>query len=604
MRIDKAVPTRLLPALAALVTTRRRRIVVGVAALAVLGSAGVASAVALSGSSGSFDVEAISAPAVLPGATVSQSVAGLWTGDQVTAWAKAAGPDWLSVTDEGVVTGTAPASATSAVVTVEADGNPQDTIQVAVPVTAPGQQRLEAASWNLDDAGAHASWSAQQKELQAIAAEGVQVIGLQETGGTAAAELAADLGWYSWQSATDQDGGDLGLISAYPISDVIPPTDAIPAAAASIDVNGHTVRVWVTHLDESDYGPDRACFDGATDLAAHEATTTRATQAAAVASAMTGDIAASTGSAGTPVLLLGDLASPSASDWTAATSASHCNAGPVDWPVPDDFTHAGLADSYRVAYPDPTADPGTTWSPTVTTDANGRPEPQDRIDYVDDAGPLQVLGAESYATAPTTWPSDHAAAITLFQLTGTAPPTTPAGGRPALTAGTLSLVGPAAVGEPLRATTGAWPRGTTFAYRWYANGTAITSATRSTYTPTAAQAGRRLTVRVTGTLDQRSATLTSRAATVRPGTLTHTKPGITGTPRVGASLRARPGTWTPKATTTYRWYAAGRAIRGATKATLRLTRTELGKHITVRVTGRRAGYTTATAVSAPTKPVK
>jgi hypothetical protein len=521
------------PMLARLLRTRTRRIVVPVAVVAVLGTAGVAGAMALSGGSGSFVVDAVTAPAVLPGGTVSQSVAGLWSGSQVSSWTKIAGPDWLSVTGEGSVTGTVPAGTTGeALVTVEADKDAGSTIQVAVPVVAASQpQHLEAASWNLDDAGASASWSAQQKELHAIVAEGVQVVGVQEAGGTAAQELASDLGWYSWQATAAQGGGDLGIISAYPIGDVTPPTATVPAAAVTIDVNGQHVRVWVTHLDESDYGPERACLDGATDLAAHEATTTRAAQAAAVAAAMGSDIA---GASSTPVLMLGDLASPSAADWTTATSASHCNAGAVSWPAPAAFTGAGLTDSYRAAYADPAAHPGDTWSPLVTSTPDGRPEPQDRIDYVDYAGPLQVLGAESYATAPAEWPSDHAAAITLFALTAAhAPsatgaavsPLVPPSGAPVGPSATAHpgslrharprIAGAAKVGWVLRARPGAWSPRPSLSYQWYVGGRAIKHATTATFRPTRAQRGKRITVRITATRPGYATTTVTSAATKR-----------------------------------------------------------------------------------------
>ena len=75
------------------------------------------------------------------------------------------------------------------------------------------------------------------------------------------------------------------------------------------------------------------------------------------------------------------------------------------------------------------------------------------------------------------------------------------GGRVAL-AGTPTATGLATVGETLTADAGLWTDGTSFAYEWFANGRLVAASSGETdYTPSAADAGKRLTVRVTGTLD-------------------------------------------------------------------------------------------------------
>ncbi|MDR1293526.1 MAG: glycoside hydrolase family 3 C-terminal domain-containing protein [Bifidobacteriaceae bacterium] len=81
-------------------------------------------------------------------------------------------------------------------------------------------------------------------------------------------------------------------------------------------------------------------------------------------------------------------------------------------------------------------------------------------------------------------------------------------------------------------------------------------------------------------------------------------PKIKGTVKVGKKLTAVNGTWTSGTTFTYRWYANGKAIKGATKGTLKLTKSLVGKKITVRVTGWKSGYTMDSAVSKATKTVK
>jgi hypothetical protein len=327
------------------------------------------------------------------------------------------------------------------------------------------------------------------------------------------------------------------------------------------------------------------------------------------------------------VLLLGDLASPSASDWTAATSASHCNSGPVAWPVPAVFASAGLTDSYRAAYADPAAHAGTTWSPTVTTNANGQPEPQDRIDYVEYAGPLQVAGAESYHTAAGTWPSDHAAAITLFTLTAPhgsrAPDRGPSGAgseatptshpspdgegsssNAGSTVGSVSVTGRPVVGGTLTATTAGWPAGATFTYQWLASGVPVPGATGASYVPGAAQLGQEVSVRATGADGQRTGTVTVTGPVVGTGTLTHGHLHITGRARVGRTLTVRGGGWAPAPALAYQWYANGKAVKGATSATFKPGRAQRGKHLTVTVVATESGYSTVALAAAATKRVR
>jgi hypothetical protein len=62
---------------------------------------------------------------------------------------------------------------------------------------------------------------------------------------------------------------------------------------------------------------------------------------------------------------------------------------------------------------------------------------------------------------------------------------------------TPSITGTARAGEPLSADPGTWsPAGTTFAYRWYADGALLSGATGPSYTPGLEQVGSRIRVRV------------------------------------------------------------------------------------------------------------
>lgn len=171
-----------------------------------------------------------------------------------------------------------------------------------------------------------------------------------------------------------------------------------------------------------------------------------------------------------------------------------------------------------------------------------------------------------------------------------------------------SASGVAKVGSVLTAKPGDWqPAPVALAYQWYRSGKAITGATKATYLITGADYGTTITVRVTGSRTGYPSITRTSPATVRvaAGTLTAATPRITGTRKVGRSLTSKPGSWKPAGVTfSYQWYRNGKRISGATKATYKLTRASKGKRITVRVTGRKAGYAAIARTSARTTRVR
>jgi hypothetical protein len=173
---------------------------------------------------------------------------------------------------------------------------------------------------------------------------------------------------------------------------------------------------------------------------------------------------------------------------------------------------------------------------------------------------------------------------------------------------TVAITGTVAIGTPITARlTGNWTPAPTLTYRWQRvapNGTAtpIPGATTATYTPTAADRGRALRVSVTATRSGYAGETVTSARTLRFFAQAPT-PKLSGKAKVGKTLTAQPGTWSPSATLTYRWFASGKAIKGASSPTLTLTKKHAGKRITVRVTASRPGTVSESRTSAPTKPV-
>lgn len=170
-----------------------------------------------------------------------------------------------------------------------------------------------------------------------------------------------------------------------------------------------------------------------------------------------------------------------------------------------------------------------------------------------------------------------------------------------------TISGVATVGRTLTASPGAWgPAGVELAYQWFRSDVAIPGATGSSYLLAGADLGKVITVKVTGSMaGYVTASQTSGATTaVAKGTLTAVTPTITGSLKVGRTLTANAGDWgQPDVTFTHQWYRDGKKISKATKQDYKLTASDRGKRITVKVTGAKLGFDTISRTSAKTAKV-
>ncbi|MDR1791012.1 MAG: WD40 repeat domain-containing protein, partial [Propionibacteriaceae bacterium] len=160
------------------------------------------------------------------------------------------------------------------------------------------------------------------------------------------------------------------------------------------------------------------------------------------------------------------------------------------------------------------------------------------------------------------------------------------------------------VGRKLTAKAGTWSPAAQLTYNWYRNGKAIAGAYKSTYTLTAKDLGKKITVKVTGYRNNYAKTPKKSVATVKIGLgelILKPAPIISGTGKVGSTLTAKAGTWKPAVKKAYQWYRNGKAIKGATKSTYKLVKADAGKKITVKLTATKAGYKTVAKTSKPTK---
>ena len=133
-----------------------------------------------------------------------------------------------------------------------------------------------------------------------------------------------------------------------------------------------------------------------------------------------------------------------------------------------------------------------------------------------------------------------------------------------------TIHGALAVGGEVSVDQGLWQLDTDFRFQWYADGKAISGATDTSFVLTKAQLGKRLTVKAFG--KYHAFPEISRISTATAKVTTAGTPTITGSPAVGSTLTAKPGTWNKKTKLSYQWLRNGKAISKATKASLQARR--------------------------------
>jgi serine protease AprX len=185
-----------------------------------------------------------------------------------------------------------------------------------------------------------------------------------------------------------------------------------------------------------------------------------------------------------------------------------------------------------------------------------------------------------------------------------------------------AIAGMARHGSRLTAVSGGWLSAvpiTEYDYTWLrcdshgADCVSISGATASAYTAQRPDVGRTLRVAVTANSGVGSGTAESNAVAIRALRPTsRAAPTISGSPRVGRLLRARPGRWSGSTPFSYRYQwlrcaAKCRAIRGATHASYRVRKADLARRLRVRVRASNvrlpAGGTSA-RVSRATAPIR
>lgn len=171
---------------------------------------------------------------------------------------------------------------------------------------------------------------------------------------------------------------------------------------------------------------------------------------------------------------------------------------------------------------------------------------------------------------------------------------------PTLEAGDVSIDGTPKVGRKLRAEVSGWPTGARLEYRWRVDGVLASGATRDTFVPRGVDAGKQVVVEVRATRKGFESTdwVASEPREVKPASFFAIGGLLLGSGKVGSTLVAAKGIWLPVPDeVAYRWFADGTEISGATGGTYKVRRGDVGKKITVAITGTRAGYAPLTLTS-------
>ena len=164
------------------------------------------------------------------------------------------------------------------------------------------------------------------------------------------------------------------------------------------------------------------------------------------------------------------------------------------------------------------------------------------------------------------------------------------------------------VGDWLTAEPGEWgPDRVELSYQWFRGDHAVSTGTTPRYKVSDADLGKPLVVKVTGRKSgYPSVTAASdpTAKAVKRGIRSVT-PTISGEVRTGQWLTAEPGTWGPDGVELiYQWFRGDHAVSTGTKTRYKVSTADLGKPLTVKVTGRKKSFPTVSKTSEPTAKAK
>jgi hypothetical protein len=147
--------------------------------------------------------------------------------------------------------------------------------------------------------------------------------------------------------------------------------------------------------------------------------------------------------------------------------------------------------------------------------------------------------------------------------------------------------------------TGTFDAGVTLSYQWYIDGDRINGATNADYTIASRDVGLPLEVKVTSTKSGYYDYVTWAPAVFPKSD----KPTISGSFQVGSTLTSDEGLWPVNTSFTYQWRANGVPIVGANSSSIDLTPSQVGKRMSLLITGTRTGYASTSKSASSSTPV-
>jgi hypothetical protein len=157
-----------------------------------------------------------------------------------------------------------------------------------------------------------------------------------------------------------------------------------------------------------------------------------------------------------------------------------------------------------------------------------------------------------------------------------------------LTPAIVTVSGAVAVGGTVTADATPWTQGPTLTYQWLLNGSPISGATGTSYSPAGSDAGQILEVEVTGTeTGYQTASVTSVPQTVAAGAGSFEAalvvPKLSEAPAVGVTVSASVSQSGPSTGLVYQWLLDGSPIEGATAASYTLVPGDAEKQVQVKL---------------------
>lgn len=136
------------------------------------------------------------------------------------------------------------------------------------------------------------------------------------------------------------------------------------------------------------------------------------------------------------------------------------------------------------------------------------------------------------------------------------------------------------------------------AYQWLRDGKAIKGASKSSYTPGAADYKHKVSVRITrSAAGYGTVAKTTGQVSITIGASKAGKASVSGTAQRGKTVRAKLSGWASGSKYSYQWYRNGKAIKGATKSSYKLAGADRRKTVKVKVTAKKTAWTTVSTVT-------